>query len=72
MAVGKLLQIEACPGFAKDTSSGAILNTDKNALQAYKTRRQMMRELNSSKDRVTELENRLDRIERLLLEVLKK
>lgn len=72
MSNGKLLQIEACPGFAKDTSSGAILNIDKSAVQAYKTRRQMMRELNSSKDRVSILEDRLDRIERLLLEVLKK
>lgn len=72
MIHGKLLQIEACPGFAKDTSSGAILNTDKNALQAYKTRRKMMRELNSSKDRVSELEDKVDRLERLLLEVLKK
>lgn len=69
---GKLLQIEACPGFAKDTSSGAILNTDKNALQAYKTRRKMMRELNSSKDRVAELEDKVNRLERLLLEVLNK
>lgn len=72
MALGKLLQIEACPGFAKDTSSGAILNTDRSALAAYKTRRKMMRELGESKDRVSELEERLDRIERLLMKVLEK
>lgn len=72
MEHGKLLQIEACPGYAKDTSSGAILNIDKSAVQAYKTRRQMMRDLNSSKDRVAQLEDRLDRIEALLLKVLEK
>lgn len=66
------VKIESCPQFVKDTSSGAILNTDKGALQAYKTRRKMMRELNSSTNRVSELENRLDRIEQLLMKVLEK
>lgn len=68
----KLLAIEACPGFVKDTSTGAILNTDNGALSAYKARKRMMRQVEADKERIASLEEKIDRLEQLLLKVLDK
>ena len=46
------LKIEDAPDLVKDTSSGAVLNTNVQALQAYRKRREKF-------SKVDELENKV-------------
>lgn len=70
--MAEYVKIENCPQYVKDTSSGAILNTDNNALSAYRTRKKMMKSIHTNEDRLTSLEAQMSRIEQLLLKVLEK
>mgnify|MGYP007090102891 CR=1 FL=1 len=62
-----LLKIEDAPDYVKDTNSGAILNTNVRALEAYRTKREKQKSL---ENRVASLENNINELKSLLLAVL--
>ena len=61
------LKIEDAPDYVKDTNSGAILNTNVRALEAYRTKREKQKSL---ENRVASLENNINELKSLLLAVL--
>jgi alpha-galactosidase/6-phospho-beta-glucosidase family protein len=61
--------IGECPGFVKDTHTGAILNTDNASLKAYKQRKKVMAK---QTDRLDKLEEDVTQIKHLLSEILGK
>lgn len=55
------------PDLVKDTSTGAILNKDVNALAAYKKRKANMQriedDINENKNNLDKIESKVDKIE---------
>lgn len=66
------VKIEGTTNLVKDTSSGAILNTDKTGLQKAlalkEARKNQKEEIEEIKQKVSDMENKLDRILSLLSE----
>jgi hypothetical protein len=62
----KLLPIQQLPGFAKDTGSGAILNTDNTGLKAYKKQKRIMQATLSNEQRIDQLENDIHEMKGML------
>ena len=63
------------PQLVRDMHTGAVLNKDNKALQAYKQRKRFMNDLadiNNLKDRVTNIENSLGNIENMLQTLIRK
>lgn len=60
------------PDFVIDDKTGALLNTNDRALKGYRAQRESLRKTRNDRIRIEQLENRLDRIEQLLLKVLEK
>lgn len=54
----------------KDTETGALLNTDKNALQAYKMRRYSASRIDTIESDVGEVKKELAEIRSLLLQLV--
>lgn len=54
----------------KDTETGALLNTDKNALQAYKMRRYNASRIDTIESDVGEVKKELAEIRSLLLQLV--
>ena len=62
-------QVEGRSDLFRDTDSGAIVNTDRSAYLAYKTKQQQR--LNE-KGRIEKLQNEIDEIKSLLYKVIDK
>ncbi len=62
-----LLKIEDAPDYVKDTVSGAVLNTNVRALEAYRTKRDKQKSL---ENRVASLENNINELKSLIIAVL--
>ena len=62
-------QVEGRSDLFRDTDSGAIVNTDRSAYLAYKTKQQQR--LNEM-DRIEKLQNEIDEIKSLLYKVIDK
>lgn len=63
------VKVEGHPDLVKDTRSGALLNTDGNALQAYKKRKQTLQQ---TENRLDKLESDVGEIKDLLKELIGK
>jgi len=68
--MSEYLKIEDAPDFVKDTRSGAILNTNVRALEAYRKTREKSNEVQELKTKVLSLEKNISEIKSLLLAVL--
>ena len=65
----KYKQVEGENNLFRDTDTGAIINTDKSAYIAYKTKRQQkLKEMNQ----IDKLQNEVDEIKSLLYKVIDK
>lgn len=64
------LKIEDAPDLVKDTKSGAILNTNVRALEAYRKQREKSGKVETLETRVKSLENTLQELKSLLMAVL--
>ena len=64
------LKIEDAPDLVKDTNSGAVLNTNVQALEAYRKRREKLNKTEQLENRVTTIENTLNELKSLLIAVL--
>lgn len=56
-------RVKGHDGLMKNTSNGAVINTDSAALRAFKARREAERAHN---DRIEKLENKVDKLTELL------
>lgn len=64
----ELHRIKEDPSFSKDTSSGAVLRTDLEAFQKRKADKARQKQLVKNEQRISELEERVARLERLIEE----
>jgi hypothetical protein len=61
------LKIEDAPDYVKDTNSGAVLNTNVRALEAYRKKRDKQASLER---KVASLENNINELKSLIIAVL--
>jgi hypothetical protein len=57
-------------GIVKDTSSGALLNTDRSALEARKLRKKNSLKVENVERDVTEIKKELEQIRSILLQLV--
>ena len=65
----KIVQTQA-HGIVKDTSSGALLNTDRSALEARKLRKKNSLRVENVEQDVLEIKSELEQIRSLLLQLV--
>jgi hypothetical protein len=64
------IKIEDAPDLVKDTNSGAVLNTNVQALEAYRKRREKLNKVDTLENRVASLEENINELKSLLIAVL--
>lgn len=64
------LKIEDAPDLVKDTSSGAVLNTNVQALEAYRRRREKLNKVDTLENKVASLEDTINELKSLVIAVL--
>lgn len=64
------VKVEDAPDLVKDLSSGAVLNTNIQALEAYRKRREKLNKTEQLEDRVITIENTLNELKSLLIAIL--
>jgi len=64
------LKIEDAPDLVKDTRSGAILNTNVRALEAYRKKREKSDKVDKLETRVVSLEQTINELKSLVIAVL--
>ena len=64
------LKIEDAPDLVKDTTSGAVLNTNVQALEAYRKRREKLSKVDALENKVASLEENINELKSLLIAVL--
>ena len=64
------LKIEDAPDLVKDTRSGAILNTNVRALEAYRKKREKSDKVDRLETRVVSLEQTINELKSLIIAVL--
>ena len=67
---GDYLKIEDAPDLVKDTRSGAILNTNVRALEAYRKKREKSDKVDKLETRVVSLEQTINELKSLIIAVL--
>jgi hypothetical protein len=73
MSWGELpAKVSGHPDLHRDTSTGAIVNTDKQAFEAYKRQRQLSLQSTTNAEDLQSLRQEMDEIKGLLKEVLSK
>jgi ribosomal protein L14E/L6E/L27E len=60
------VRAKEAPDFVVDRSKGALINTNKNALQAHKIRKTKEKRLDQLERRVDQMQESLNRIEMIL------
>jgi hypothetical protein len=64
------LKIENSPDLVKDTRSGAILNTNVRALEAYRKKREKSDKVDKLESEISSLKQNIDELKSLMLAVL--
>jgi TolA-binding protein len=64
--------IDGYPDFQKDESSGAVLNTNNNALDAYKKQKRALSKVGELEQKVSDLTQQLDQMQSLLMQIYEK
>lgn len=65
-------KIKELPDFVKDENTGAILNNNLSALEAYKVQRANILKMQSTSDRINMLEEKVDSMHDMLSQILGK
>ena len=66
------MKVTGHPNLNKDSLTGAVVNTDKNAFEAYKRQRALALQSTSNAEDLQSLRQEMDEIKGLLKEVLSK
>jgi hypothetical protein len=64
------LKIEDAPDLVKDTRSGAILNTNVRALEAYRKKREKSDKVDKLETKIVSLEQTINELKSLVIAVL--
>lgn len=64
------LKIEDAPDLVKDTNSGAVLNTNTRALEAYRKQRDKLGKVDKLETKVEALQQNINELKSLLVAVL--
>ena len=67
-----ILEKTEVPGLVRDLTNQALINTNTEALNAYKSRKKQMLDLIETKNKVEKLENEMTEIKQLLLKIVEK
>ena len=59
-------------GLVKDVNSGAILNVDNSALDAYRRQKMAVESAKTANERISKLENDIGEIKEMLQQLLKR
>jgi hypothetical protein len=68
----KLVKVKDAEGFKRDVKTNAILNTDQQALMAYKAKKRQARDVEDLKNRMESLEDGMLNIQVLLEQLIRK
>ena len=66
------MKVTGHPNLNKDSLTGAVVNTDKNAFEAYKRQRALALQSTTNAEDLTPLKQEIDEMKALLKEVLSK
>jgi|TARA_B100000214_G_scaffold215619_1_gene156648 hypothetical protein len=66
------MKISGHPNLNKDSMTGAVVNTDKNAFEAYKRQRALALQSSTNAEDLVHLKQEIDEMKALLKEVLSK
>ena len=72
MKLPKYIQVEGNPSLVRDTESQAILNTNKDAYEAYKKRREDERRIRNGINEIENIKNEISEIKEMLKLILNK
>jgi hypothetical protein len=64
------IKIENSPDLVKDTSSGAVLNTNVQALEAYRKRREKNSKVDNLEDEINTIKQTVNELKSLMLAIL--
>lgn len=70
--MSKLIKVKEAPELVRDTSSQAILNTDKVGLVAYKQARQKHKQMSESIDDINTMKQDINELKTLMQRILDK
>jgi hypothetical protein len=68
--MNQYIKIEDTPDLVKDTNSGALLNTNVQALEAYRKRREKFSKFDELENKVVSLEQNINELKSLIIAVL--
>lgn len=68
--MNQYIKIEDTPDLVKDINSGALLNTNVQALEAYRKRREKLNKVDTLENRVASLEETINELKSLVIAVL--
>ena len=68
--MNQYIKIEDTPDLVKDINSGALLNTNVQALEAYRKRREKLNKVDTLENRVASLEDTINELKSLIIAVL--
>jgi hypothetical protein len=68
--MNQYIKIEDTPDLVKDTNSGALLNTNVQALEAYRKRREKFSKVEELENKVVSLEHTINELKSLVIAVL--
>jgi|APGre2960657404_1045060.scaffolds.fasta_scaffold02466_3 hypothetical protein len=68
--MNQYIKIEDTPDLVKDTNSGALLNTNVQALEAYRKRREKFSKVDELENKVVSLEQNINELKSLIIAVL--
>lgn len=70
--MNNFLKVKDHKNLIRDTNSKAVLNIDKQALDDYRNKKKMMKELFNNNNKINKLENDINDIKLLLKQLLEK
>jgi hypothetical protein len=68
----KLAKVKDSPGLVRDMSTQAVLNTDNNALEAYRLKRKKQQEMDEVVSDINNMKSDIDQIKSLMQRLLDK
>ena len=68
--MNQYIKIEDTPDLVKDINSGALLNTNVQALEAYRKRREKLNKVDTLENKVASLEETINELKSLIIAVL--
>ena len=66
------VKVKDAPGYVRDTTTTAVLNTDNSALQLYKKKREKQHEMKAAVDDINTMKQDINDLKTLMQRILEK